>query len=186
VPANKKIRITEMKKNLLLLLICLTISCSKDSDEPIISNHTIIQSVKINVPIGPQGDYTTTYSEFDFSPLYSHTDNIYNVNIQKIEVKSVSYVFKNLDRYDNIILDSYSISFNGIEIENNTNQTDLLQVVNQNTIFQIENQELFERLAEGILINESVSVSSFGTLQWDGNPNDFEIEVIINIDVIEK
>ena len=121
-----------------------------------------------------------------FSPLYSHTDNIYNVNIQKIEVKSVSYVFKNLDRYDNIILDSYSISFNGIEIENNTNQTDLLQVVNQNTIFQIENQELFERLAEGILINESVSVSSFGTLQWDGNPNDFEIEVIINIDVIEK
>ncbi len=176
-----------MKKNLLLLiLIYLIISCSKDSNEPTISNHTINQSIKINIPIGPQGDYTTIYSEFDFSPLYQHTNNRYRVNIQGIEVKSVNYIFKNLDRYDNIILDSYAISFNGIEINNTTNPTNLLQLINQGVTPIEGNQELFEQLSESILINSHVNVSSYGILQWDGNPNDFEIEVIINIDIIEK
>lgn len=175
-----------MKKKLLLLLICLILSCCKGSDEPNISNHTIVQPLKIRVPIGPHGDYTTIYSEFDFSPLYDHTNNIYNINIQSIEVNSVSYVFKNLDRYDDIIVDSYSISFNGIEIKNSTNPTHLSQLIHQGSIPIEENKALFEELSESILINSHVHVSSDGTLQWDGNYNEFEIEVIINIDVIEK
>ena len=99
-------------------------------------------------------------------------------------MNSVSYRFKNLNRYDNIILDSYSISFNGIEIENVTNENSLLQLISRGEINLTRDNEFFDNLAESILINSYVHASSFGIMQWDGNYNKFEIEVIINIDVI--
>ncbi len=183
----RKTNIPKMKKSLLLLLllIYLIISCNKNSDEPIVSNHTIIQSVKIFVPIaGPVS--TSSYSGTGFSPLYNHTNGIANYSIQDIDVKSVSYRFKNLNTDKDIILDSYSISFNAIEIINITNTINLSQLINYGNIPIEENQELFEQLSDGILINSHVHTSSFGIMHWDGSPNSFEIEVIINIDVIEK
>jgi hypothetical protein len=168
-----------MKKYLMLLLmfqLCF-IACSDNDDvEPVTKNFTIVQPVEISLPETPTG-YINSYFESDSSPLnqFIHNSN----SIEGLTVNSISYTFKNISGNNNISLFSYSLSFNAIPIESNPNQIDLLTAINQGTVFDIIDQDLYSTIAESIRINDYVSVRSFGDFLSDESSGSFDIEVTI-------
>jgi hypothetical protein len=165
---------------LLILLLCF-IACSdndegENGNEPVTNNFTIVQPVQISLPETPTG-FVNTYSESDNSPLNQFIQNA--SSIQDLSVNSISYKFKNINGNNNIQLFSYSLSFNAIPIASNPNQIDLLAAINQGTVFEILDENLYSTIAESIRINNNVSVRSFGDFLSDESSGSFDIEVTV-------
>jgi hypothetical protein len=162
-------------------MIVSLVSCDNGEDA-VVTNLTIVQAADVDVPIAPS-QLVTPFTGADFSAITNFIDNINNV--QNIEVTGIRYQFKNLSRPDPaMLINEYRINVLLVNIAIENTQFNLVDRVNQGTVFEVNDPAIFSALAANLMINDIVTVDTNGQYQdADGISNFFQIEVSIDVTV---
>lgn len=110
-----------MKKNVLLLVLCLSISCAKDDDKPIENQAYLdellglyqLRAAYVENPIDLNGDGiegTDLFEEVDYCNMSKHLESyrctIVNINIQYLDFDiPYSDHYNNFQEYSNCLMD---------------------------------------------------------------------------------
>ena len=161
-----------------MISLAIFSSC-EDGETPvtITASSSFTEAVSVSIPQTASG-VSATYNETVNQNLSEVVSNLNDVTALNID--ALSYQYKNVSGNSNAVIESATITINGIIVAAISN-VNISQSATAGTVFNITDEGTLNQLENLLLNTSSVEIVFAGTAISDEGPVNFDVEVTIDL-----